>query len=101
MLKSVPLSDEVFNFLCEIGIVSFPVASRYVFFVSVLYDCIESVNSFVNVCDWSTVESCELLFCLFSESFPVGSFIVCVCVSVATWGESCFSGDDDWKVIRT
>ena len=101
VFESVPLSDEVFNFLCEVGIVSFSVASRNVFFVGVLYDCIECVNSFVNVCDWSIVECCEMLFCLISESFPVGSFVICVCGSVAFWGESCFSGDDDWKVIRS
>ena len=42
-----------------------------------------------------------MLFCLVSESFPVGSFVICVCVSVASWGDTCFGGDDDWEVVRT
>ncbi len=41
-----------------------------------------------------------MLFCVVSEFFPVGSFVICVCDSVANWGDSCFGGDDDWKVVR-
>ena len=94
------MSDEALNFWCEVWVVFLPTASRDVFSVRVLDDCIESVHSCVDVCDGCTVECCEVLFRLFSEVFPVGSFIVGVCASVASWGVSCFGSDDDWKVVR-
>ena len=57
--------------------------------------------SIVNVCDRCTVLGFEVLFCLICEGFPVGSFIISVCVSVASWGVSSFCGDDDREVVRT
>ena len=77
-----------------------PVAFRDVFLVCILDDCIECVYSCVDVCDGCTVECCEVLFCFFYEGFPVGSFVVRICVFVANWGVSCFGGDDDWEVVR-
>ena len=77
------------------------VTSRDMFFVCILYDCIEGVHSGVDVCDGSTVKCFKVLFCFVSEFFPVGSFIISVCVSVANWGASCFDCDDDRKVVRT
>ena len=70
------------------------------FSVSVLYDCIESVNSSIDVCDGSIVQGCEVLFCFIGEFFPVGSFVIGVGASVANWGAACFGGDDDGKVVR-
>ena len=55
MFECVALSNEAMNFWCEVGVVIFPVASRNVFFVCVLYYCIEFVYSSVNVCDRCTV----------------------------------------------
>ena len=42
-----------------------------------------------------------MLFCLISEFFPVGSFVISVSVSVANWGAACLGGDDDGKVVGT
>ena len=70
------------------------------FSVSVLYDCIESVNSSIDVCDWSIVQGCEVSFCFIGEFFPVGSFVIGEGASVANWGAACFGGDDDGKVVR-
>ena len=92
---------EVLNFWCEVGVAVSSVTSRDVFFVCVLYDCIEGVNSSVYVCNGGVVQSCEVLFCLIGEFFPVGTFVVCVSVSVSNWGASCFGGDDDGEVVRT
>ena len=86
---------EVLNIWCEVGGSIFSVTSRNVFSVSVLYDCIESVNSSVDVCDGSIVQGCEVLFCFIGEFFPVCSFVISVSVSVANWAAACLGGDDD------
>ena len=101
MFQSVALSDEALNFWCEVWVVFFPIASRDVLFVCVLDDCVEGVHSCVHVCDGCTVHSCEVLFCFFGKGIPVGSFVICVRVSVASWGAFCFCSDDDGKVVRT
>ena len=95
------MSDEVLNFWCEVGVVFSSVTSRNVFFVCVLDNCIEGVHSCVDVCDESTVQSCEVLFCFSNEFFPVSSFVIGVCVSVSSWGVFNFCGDDDREVVRT
>lgn len=40
-----------------------------------------------------------MLFCFTGESIPVGSFVICVCVSVTSWGESCLCSNDDGEVV--
>lgn len=55
MFECVALFDEAMNFWCVVWIVFLSIASRYVFFVCVLYDCIEGVHSCVYVCDRCTV----------------------------------------------
>ena len=70
------------------------------FFICILYDFVEVVHCGVDVCDGVVVQCFEVLFCLASEFFPTGSFVVRVGGSVARRGESCFGGDYDWEVVR-
>ena len=55
VFQYVALSDEVLNFWCEVGVVSFSVTSWNVFLVSVLDSFIEYVYSIVDVSDGCTV----------------------------------------------
>ena len=100
VLKSVTLCDEALYFWCEIRVVFSSVASGDVMLVCVLYNCVEFMYSSVDVCDGCTVQYLEVLFCFINEGIPVGSFVISVSVSVASWGESCLCTDYDGQVIR-
>ena len=99
MFECVTLSDEAFDFWCEVGVVYFPVAFWNVVFVSILDYCVEFFYGSVYVCDWCIVKCFKMLFCFSCEGFPVGFFVVCVGVSEASRGGSCLCGDDDWEVV--
>lgn len=64
-------------------------------FLPILNNCVEGMHRCDHVSDECTIHSSENVVLFFCESFPVGCFVIYVCVSVVRLAGVfvCFDGD--------